>query len=430
MPREKKYLPPRLRKELPRGIYFNPTTRKFRIRFFVKGQHKSKTYSSLEMAVKALAARQTDIARNELGFVTDKDCPSFRVFSNTYLEKHVKVHSNYDNWKRTDSYRFEKLQSLFGEHKLTAITPSVADEYMRDEKDKGRSVEGIKRDIRLLKAILNRAVRNGVITTNPITSVKSAARLEERRPRILSFDEEEKLFQQLVGAREKLKPLVTVGLNTGLRRSELFDLEWRDLDLNGRVITVRAEVAKSKKYRTIPINEACYEVVKALRKVASQQHPKPTKVFHNIGKLEGVDDLLHRALTDAEITGDGLGWHLFRHTLASRLIRSGADVRVVQGIMGHSDIKTTMVYLHADEDAKRDAVNRLTAKKPPTVSPAAREAVENVNRLRVEILEEWMGSEKIQNTSSPTIDKAIENLKRLGRKGLEEWMEREGIKVE
>src|SRR5262245_61608531 len=244
MPREKKYVPPRLRKELPRGIYFNPKSRKFRIRFFVKGEHKSKTYPSLEMAVKALAARQTDIARNELGFVIDKDCPTFRIFSNTYLENHVRGHSNYDKWKRTDSYRFGKLQSLFGEHKLTAITPSVVDEYMRDEKDTGRSVEGIKRDIRLLKAILNLAVRNGVITTNPISSVKSAARLEERRPRVLSFDEEEKLFQELVGPREKLQPLITVDLNTGLRRSELFNLEWPDVSLHDRVITVRAEIAK------------------------------------------------------------------------------------------------------------------------------------------------------------------------------------------
>jgi integrase len=428
MPREKKYLPPKLRKELPRGIYFNPKTGKFRIRFFVEGEHKSKTYPSLELAVKALAARQTDIARNELGFVTDKDCPAFRVFSNTYLETHVKVHSNYANWKRTDSYRFEKLQSLFGEHKLTAISPGLVDEYMRDEKDKGRSVEGIKRDVRLLKAILNRGVRNGEITTNPIASVKSAARLEERRPRVLSFDEEEKLFEELIGAREKLRPLVIVDLNTGLRRGELFDLEWRDLDLSGKVITVRAEIAKSKKYRTIPINDACYEVFKVLRKAASQQHPKPTKVFHDTGKLEGVDDLLHRALTDAEIIGDGLGWHLFRHTFASRLIRCGADIRVVQGIMGHSDIKTTMIYLHADEDAKRDAVSRLSSKKPPTVSPAAREAVENVNRMRMKILEEYMKKRGIQSTVNPTLAKALGDLKQFGAKGIEEWLKKKNVK--
>src|SRR5262249_6463508 len=152
---------------------------KYRIRFFDdKGIQRSETYATLELATKALAARQTDVERGNLGFVSDKDAPTFRTFSTVYLETHVRVHSDYEKWKRTDSYRFEKLKSLFGDYKLSAIMPNVIDEYMRDEKDKGRSVEGIKRDIRLLKAILNKAVKNGDITANPIASVKSAARLE------------------------------------------------------------------------------------------------------------------------------------------------------------------------------------------------------------------------------------------------------------
>src|SRR5262249_25587500 len=153
---------------------------------------------------------------------------------------------------------------VFGDYRLSALTPSLVDEYIRDERDRERALEGINRDIRLLKAIVNYAVSRKKITANPIASVKSSARMLEKRPRVLSASEEQALFAQFTGKRAKLQPLVAVALNTGLRRSELFSLEWKDIDFKERVLTVRPETSKGKKYRTIPINEDCFQVLKWL----------------------------------------------------------------------------------------------------------------------------------------------------------------------
>ncbi|MSO22244.1 MAG: hypothetical protein EXQ58_03090 [Acidobacteria bacterium] len=138
----KKIHRPTGRKQLPPGIYYR--SGRFRIRYFDDKQiQSSETFPTRDLAKQALAVRHTDVARKMLGFLTDKDSPTFRGFAEVYKETHVRVHSQFDRWQRKERYRFDKLVSGFGDYCLSALTPSVVDEYIRDESDRDRTLEGI-----------------------------------------------------------------------------------------------------------------------------------------------------------------------------------------------------------------------------------------------------------------------------------------------
>jgi integrase len=355
MPANRKHLPPKTRK-LPEGITYR--NGRFCIRYTANGERKWETCTTLDLAKTALEARRTDIARRKYGLPTTLAAPTYAEFAERIYLENYKRTAERDNgrWERKERYRFEMLKERFGKYRLSEITLTMVEKFRTDEIKRGLSVEGVNRNLRLLKAVLNYAVRSKTIVTNPIDELRCTARLQIRRARVLTQREEQNLFDLLTGHRAKLRSIVTLALNTGLRRGELFGLEWRDVWTG--VITVRPEISKGKRERVIPMNKA---VKSSLKDIA---HAKKTfnldeRVFAYLGSIDGVDDLLHRALHDAGVDDFGVGFHTFRHTFATRLLERGADIRTVQELLGHRSVTTTMIYTHSNLAAKRSAVDRL-----------------------------------------------------------------------
>src|SRR5262249_12539324 len=123
----------------------------------------------------------------------------------------------------------------------------------------GNSGEGANRDIRLLKAILNRAVYEKVIHENPIRAVRCSAKVEARRPRVLSSSELTRLDGVL---SDDLKELVHVLLNTGLREFEALSIQWRDI--RASLLEVRGEISKNGKRRYLPLNGEAETILKSI----------------------------------------------------------------------------------------------------------------------------------------------------------------------
>ena len=157
-----------------------------------------------------------------------------------------------------------------------------------------------------------------------------------------------------------LTPMVLLTLNTGLRRGEIFDLVWSDVDFSTANLTVKGEGAKSGQTRHIPLNPEAKSLLTAWREQTCDDGfvfpGKDGKRLNNVRKSwAGL-------LKDAEIVD--FRWHDLRHDFASKLVMAGVPLNTVRELLGHSDLSTTLRYAHLAPDHKAEAVNRLIAESP------------------------------------------------------------------
>jgi integrase len=151
------------------------------------------------------------------------------------------------------------------------------------------------------------------------------------------------------GYGDHLTPLVLLAMNTGLRRGELLSLRWSDINLDARLLTVRAETAKSGKQRHIPLNA---EATKVLRTWAGRS--EGDCVF-------GVSDVKTAWVALVRAAGlENFRFHDLRHHFASKLVMAGVDLNTVRELLGHSDIKMTLRYSHLAPDHLAAAVAKIS----------------------------------------------------------------------
>jgi len=248
----------------------------------------------------------------------------------------------------------------------------------------------INRDIKALRAALNRATEWGVLSSMPLGKIKFRAEDENAVVRYLSDDEERRLRGALVARdnarragrasankwrRERgysewvaydtytdyVAPLVLLGMNTGLRRGELLQLRWRDLDLQRRILTVRGERAKTRQTRHVPLNSEATRVLKAWRPTVVDPEwcvfggPTETTPLGTVKKAwRGV-------LKAATVTS--FRFHDLRHTFASKLVMAGVDLNTVRELLGHKSVAMTLRYAHLAPEHKAAAVETLVRAK-------------------------------------------------------------------
>jgi integrase len=152
----------------------------------------------------------------------------------------------------------------------------------------------------------------------------------------------------------------TVALHTGLRAAELTNLTWPDADFDRPILSVTAKRDwKPKDYeeRQIPLNRAAVSALREhkLRSVVMGKYIFCRQDGRQYGR--GLGLLMCRAFKLAGLGSGGL--HTLRHTFATRYLDVGGNLKDLQKLMGHSDLKTTQRYLHADDEQMRKTVERM-----------------------------------------------------------------------
>jgi integrase len=161
------------------------------------------------------------------------------------------------------------------------------------------------------------------------------------------------LFPELAAGTfgDHLAPVVLLAINTGLRRGELLALEWNDINLDARMLTVRRENAKSGKQRHVPLN---VEAMNALTQWAAQG-----ACSGSVFKVSSIKSAWCTLLTSAGIAD--FRFHDLRHHFASRLVMAGVDLNTVRELLGHADLSMTLRYAHLAPEHLAAAVERLAA---------------------------------------------------------------------
>ena len=306
---------------------------------------RKKVGTSKKMAELALKEIELRIAKSEfLGIiepkrmVVDNLCDEYLKFSKS--SKTAKSHTR-------DITSIKNLLGEFSGKLISDITSHALESYMN--KRKGIVTPAtVNREISCMKHMFTKAVQWGYLSDNPIMSVK---RFKEppARVRYLADGEIDKL---LSCCNEHLKSIVITALNTGMRKGEILNLQWSDVDMKNRIITLRK--TKNNETRTIPINDWLLDELKSTGQQINDQY-----VFcHENGKpYDDIKTGFKGAVRRAGIKN--FRFHDLRHTFASRLVMAGVDIRTVQELMGHKDTKMTMKYSHLSDAHLREAVKRL-----------------------------------------------------------------------
>jgi len=297
------------------------------------------------------------------------------LFLNNHYEPYASSHFTDPDSELARLKRFGIGSFLLDEIKLADI------ETWRTERRKaGVSANTINRDVATLHSALQSAVDWDLLDQHPLAKLKPLKVDKKKIVRYLSTDEEKRLYEALVARDDKkreertsantwrqerghdlypqlgtycdnLTPMVILAINTGLRRGELWNLKWGDVDLRHQMLTVHGSGAKSKQTRHVPLNASAVQTLKTHRgEAAALPH---VEVF---GRAE-FRKAWNGVLKDAKI--ENFRFHDLRHTFASKLVMNGVPLNTVRELMGHASIDMTLIYAHLAPENLREAVEKL-----------------------------------------------------------------------
>jgi len=208
------------------------------------------------------------------------------------------------------------------------------------------------RKLATLRSFYKFLIRRGIVSANPLSTIRTPKQ-EKRLPKCLDLEQVQKLLEapgdaDLLSARDKA--MLEVLYSSGIRVSELVELEMGDIDLQEGVLRVRG---KGRKDRLTPIGSQAIKAVQRYFELRMQEPkcngPHQARVFLNKHgetlSTRSVRRKLDKYLMQAGLD-PGISPHTLRHSFATHLLNNGADLRSVQELLGHQSLSTTQIYTH------------------------------------------------------------------------------------
>lgn len=372
-------------RKLPKGITYRSQEKRYMGRFM---------YSGEAFTVYGKTVRETVQKKDELKYEVEhkiyfKEADVnveawFKTWMNTYKVPHVKagtvglytqvyrsyVHEEFGNRKLKD-IRTDEIQSFYNR---------MAENYSRNTLETCRAV---------LNGMYQQALILDMIQKNPVAYARLPRDTKQHTINVMTELEQKIFLHYAEDARHY--PMYEIALFTGMRSGELRGLQWNDIDFEQNVIHVthsllyldgRYQLGETKtpnSVRDIPMLKNVRKLLKEQRREQSIERQtmgtlwSPGEGFENLvftnttGKpinrdrfKKGLDKIVARIQKDAE-DFPHITPHTFRHTFATRSIEQGIPPKVLQTIMGHKDLATTMgIYAHVLPNTKAEEMQKLT----------------------------------------------------------------------
>jgi len=268
----------------------------------------------------------------------------------THLQTERRLSRHTDTNYRRDLERFVAYCDKERLEEWTGVDSQHVRMFAASEFRRGASARSIQRRLSALRTFFHYLIREGVLKANPALEVQ-APKAKRRLPETVDVDQMNQLLS--FRADEELdvrdKAIMELFYSSGLRLSELVNLDLPDIDLSDRTVRV---LGKGNKTRIVPIGS---HAVQALQQWLAERIGLARSGELSLFVSKHGQRLSARAV-QARIaqwaTRRGLGLHLhphmFRHSFASHLLESSHDLRGVQELLGHANISTTQVYTHLD----------------------------------------------------------------------------------
>lgn len=340
--------------------------------------------SSKKIAELALKDAEVQIAKDKFGF-TKND-----IAIDKFFQQFIEYSHTQHRVASTARYKavVDHFMAFLGAHQnisfLSEIGSELIDRYKIYRRESGINgngsfVEGeskfinstrngarahtVNFELDTLRLMFNMAIQWGFLEVNPTKGIKRLKVDDAKPPRFLTEDECKRLLE--ASPREEHDIFFTF-LYTGMRKAELENLRWQEVDFKRNQIMIRRKEDWQPKSgeRDIPISETLYELLQELWD-KSKQIKKTDYVFQVKKQGRSRNWMRSRLIKiGAEAQIDDLTkLHTLRHTFASHLVMQGVDLASVSKLLGHSDIETTMIYAHLAPEHLARTITKLPFKR-------------------------------------------------------------------
>lgn len=334
-----------------------PRKGKYRLYWYVDYYENGRRIKRSYKSKKEAEAFRDGYAVKRLQYLTGQQPPtepakiSWPDFANRYFSYIAKTHQPQTVAK--DRGRFKSFARYLDQRNLkylnqisVALIAEFQSEYLSDH-----SRKSCNNAIGLIKTMLNRAVDWELISKNPLNKIKPL-KIDTN----FNWYSREDLNRIIENCPGDIRDAVIILANTGLRRGELFNLRWRDIDFKSQKIIVRGyrdlgTRTKAGNIRAIPMSATLFGLLMQRRKVIRGDYVcRPFAGENTVYR--------HFALVLKKLRLPGT-LHDLRHTFASHLAMAGVPIPVISELLGHSNIQTTMIYSHLSPDSHRNAIEKL-----------------------------------------------------------------------
>ena len=273
---------------------------------------------------------------------------------------------------------------LLGHKRITELTAGDVERFFRDvEQGKSRKDEKVghrkrivvrggsgaaRKVFRDLSAMYSFAMLRGLVDANPCEKAV-VKKSDGRRTRFLSLAEVKKLgaacdVLEQEGLNPKALNITRLWILTGCRRQEIVELKWSEIDLDrGLLILADSKTGQS----TRPLSGAAIGLLRSITREPGSDHVFPAD--HGEGYFQGTKKLWPKIVAKAGL--EGVTPHTLRHTMGAIATSSGEALAMTGAILGHANMRSTMIYAHIDHDPMKEAADRVGDKLAEALGLAA-----------------------------------------------------------
>lgn len=257
-----------------------------------------------------------------------------------YLELEKGLAQNTIDAYRRDLYDFSQdIDSI------DLVDRSKINLYIRNLKEQNLTASTVTRKIASLRGFFKWASSMNIITKNPASTLEQP-KMPQKLPKVVTIKEVEEILNKELSVLE----LVVFELlySCGLRVSELVNLKINDIDIHSKYVRC---FGKGSKERIIPIGDKAVNAIKKYlpqRDFLQKKYNTSSKklLINDKGRYINRQDIYNFIRSLGKQINKHITPHTIRHSFATHLLENGADLRVVQELLGHSDVSTTQLYTH------------------------------------------------------------------------------------
>lgn len=266
------------------------------------------------------------------------------------FKNYLELERNYSNNTSLSYVKDVTLFSDFIKKDLLLVDKKDIEKYIRSLNKSSKTISHV---ISSLKSFYNYYMRMGNINSNPTDEV-DRPKIEKKIPEFLTLEEVSSLLNFKVNNEfeARNKAILELLYSSGLRISELTSLELSNIDLDECLVRV---MGKGSKERIVPLGDYAIE---ALKEYIYFYRPMLNKNNSSYIFLNSRGGILSRQFIFKVIKEEcikkgirkNVSPHTLRHTFATHLLKNGADLRIIQELLGHENLSTTQIYTHLTND--------------------------------------------------------------------------------